>query len=57
MPSAKGNSTMELDFFTAHCHLILKRAFFQQQYIEYTYHRLTFVLLCIPVLFTDSTRY
>ena len=31
--------------------------FCKPQYIQCTYHGLTFVLLCVPVLFVENTRY
>ena len=37
----------------ANCNI---RPFRQLQYVQCTYHGLTFVLLCVPVLFADNTR-
>ena len=60
MPSAKHNSTMGkatgLIFSLFNVASSQDVPFHQPQYIQCTYHGLTFVLLCVPVLFADNAR-
>ena len=60
MPSAKHNSTMDkaTGLIFSLFDVISSRdvSFCQPQYIQCTYHGLTFVLLCVPVLFVDKAR-
>ena len=60
MPSAKCNSTMErvtgLVSSLLDITLFWDMPFHESQDVQCTYHGLTFVLLCVPVLFTDNAR-
>ena len=60
MPSAKRNWTMDkatgLIFSMFNVTLSRDVPFRQPQYVQCMYHGLTFVLLCVPVLFADNAR-
>ena len=60
MPSAKHNSTMDkatgLIFSLFNITLSQDVPFHQLQYVQCTYHGLTSVLLCVPVIFADNAR-
>ena len=60
MPLAKHNSTMDkttgLIFSLLDITSSRDVPFRQLQYIQCMYHGLTFVLLCVPVLFADNVR-